>query len=74
MTRLARWPGSLLVSQLFEVPVYLVTCKHLPWPRRVGVAFGVRLLAHLFVWFLGGPWLVPEPYGTCSATSRRLAP
>jgi hypothetical protein len=72
MTRLARWPAGFLVTQLIEVPVYLVACQHLPWPKRIGVAFGASLITHPFVWFLG-PMLVPEPYPLRLALSEGFA-
>lgn len=72
MTRLARWPGGFLLTELVELPVYWVALEHLPPGRRGAVAFGASLITHPVVWFVG-PWLIPEPYGLRVAVSEAFA-
>jgi hypothetical protein len=49
------WTGAFLLTQMIEVPVYLLASRALPKPRRAFYAFGASAITHPIIWFCL-PW------------------
>lgn len=56
------WLTAYLLTQLVEVPIYLIGARRLRRGRRWLLAFGASTVTHPVVWFLfpwdNGPWIV----------------
>jgi hypothetical protein len=52
------WLWAFGLTEAVEVPIYLALLR-LPWPRRLGAAFGTSALTHPCVWFVLPGLLVP---------------
>ncbi|MBK8093413.1 MAG: hypothetical protein IPK32_15895 [Verrucomicrobiaceae bacterium] len=56
------WHEAFLLTQIVEVPVYLLAGRELPLPKRVLYAFGASTITHPIIWFglpwAGGPYLL----------------
>jgi hypothetical protein len=46
------WLHAFLLTEAIEGPIYLVLARHLPWPRRLALAFGASAITHPLVWLL----------------------
>ncbi|HEX2749389.1 MAG TPA: hypothetical protein VHM91_15375 [Verrucomicrobiales bacterium] len=58
MSGFTEWAYAYALTQLIEVPVYLVAARKLPAPRRWLYALGASTLTHPVLWFLF-PWPAP---------------
>lgn len=56
------WLEAFALTQLLEVPVFLLGMRAAPlsWPMRVAVALGASALTHPIVWFVLPPLLGPR--------------
>ncbi|MFT5465890.1 MAG: hypothetical protein ACI8UO_000986 [Verrucomicrobiales bacterium] len=46
------WFNALLLTQLVEVPIYLVFARRLPIGKRITYAFCASLITHPIVWLI----------------------
>jgi hypothetical protein len=45
------WSGAYLLTQLIEVPIYLLAARSLSPLKRATYAFGASTLTHPIIWF-----------------------
>ena len=67
------WLSAFLVTQAFEMPVYVYALRERPWPKRLAIAFGASAITHPLV-FLGAPLLIESVgYGPYVAIAETFA-
>jgi len=66
----SRWPLAFAMTQLVEVPLYLLAQRGRPWGSRLWVAFMASAITHPIVWALG---LVLRPFLLYAIVAEALA-
>lgn len=65
------WSGAFLLTQMIEVPIYLVFSRSLNVPRRVVYAVGASTITHPLIWFCL-PWSAAS-YGLLAIIAETFA-
>ena len=61
------WATAFLLTQLIEMPLYVLAQRHAAAPRRWAIAFGASALTHPIAWYVFP--LVPRLWG-CTASTQ----
>lgn len=65
------WLGAFVLTQMIEVPVYLLFSSTLPWNKRLWFAFGASTITHPIIWF-ALPWAA-MPYAASVILAEAFA-